>query len=328
MAKKEKKAKPEKEKESPKSVLPMTIEFGWLEVDSGKDARAYARGIIQQRFVAHEESWYSVLPFHGGFLWEVHQGGDGKGYIKSAAKALEEDPGGEHWFKSGDRAYRVAMLDGKPFPHLLPDGEKSVEVFNSGLEPLERNHSLTPYVRKGTGWLVSGILMSGSAALFFIGSIVFYAFAYNPGPSVRATDLTELPHMKWPLVSGTGIEEIVQKLEMKNGKDWSVDKRDHKVDGLDWLRKQRAALEQANRERAMHEDEARKAEEAAVDAAEGAEVQETIDGPNDQEVPTEQDGATSEPSVIDAIPVATPEQTAPEQTTPENSDQPSTGETE
>lgn len=306
-----KKGKPEKTAKSAKSVQPMSVQLGWLEADSAKDARAYARGIIQQRFKAHEESWYAILPFHGGFLWEAHQGGDGKGYIKSAAKALEDDPGGEHWFKTGDRAYRVIMQDGKPFPHLLPP-EKSVEILNSGTEALARSHSMTPYVRKGTGWLVTGILMSGSAALFFVGSIAFYAFAYNPGPSVRATDIGSLPHTKWPMVANVGIEEIVQKLQLKNGKDWSVDRRAHKVEGLDKLRQQRADLERANRERdALAEAEANAAAAAANEADE-VELKKTIDAAKAKAAGETTPAAEAAPAATsDAIPVATPVQTVP-----------------
>lgn len=307
---KEKKAKPPKPEKKSKSVQPMSVQLGWLEADSAKDARAYARGIIQQRFKAHEESWYAVLPFHGGFLWEAHQGGDGKGYIKSAAKALEDDPGGEHWFKTGDRAYRVVMQDGKPFPHLLPP-EKSVEILNSGSESLGRSHSLTPYVRKGTGWMVSGIVMSGTAALFFIGSIAFYAFAYNPGPSVRATDISALPHSKWPMVANTGIEEIVQKLQLKNGKDWSVDKRAHTVEGLDKLRQQRADLERANRERDALAESAANAAAAVADQADEAELKKTIDAAK-----AKKDAETAPAAGNDAIPVGTPVQTVPAPSTP------------
>jgi hypothetical protein len=304
---KDKKAKPIKTGKRAKSIQPMSVQLGWLEAESAKDARAYARGIIQQRFKAHEESWYAILPFHGGFLWEAHQGGDGKGHIKAAAKALEDDPGGEHWFKTGDRAYRVVMQDGKPFPHLLPP-EKSVEILNSGTECLPRNDAMTPYIRKGTGWLVTGILMSGSAALFFVGSIAFYAFAYNPGPSVRAADIGSLPHTKWPMVANVGIEEIVQKLQMKNGNDWSVDRRSHKVDGLDKLRQQRADLERANRERDALANAEANAATAAAAVADEEELKKTIEDAKLKNADEAEGVTTSGP---DVIPVATPSQTVP-----------------
>ena len=313
MARRERSPRRERASRGTRSTQPISVLMGWLEADSAKDARSYARGVVQQRFRAHEESWFAVLPFHGGFLWEAHEGGDGKGFIKSAAKALEEDPGGEHWFRAGDRAYRVVMQDGKPFPHLLPV-DRSAEIINGGTDQLERGFGMSPYVRKGTGWLVTGTAMSASAVLFFAGSIVFYAFAYNPGPSVRATDLAALPHMKWPLVSGIGIEEIVQRLQMKNGRDWSVDRRSHKVEGLDKLRRQRADLERANRERAAIEESDRKASEAAADLVDEENLKRTIEAA--KSAPGQQ-GSGDEPSVpaatdvpaadnAAAIPVATP----------------------
>jgi hypothetical protein len=294
---------------------PVTVAMGWLETDSPKDARAYARGYVQQRFMAHEESWFSVLRFQGGFLWEAHQGGDGRGYIKSAAKALENDPGGEFWFKSGDRAYRVVMQDGKPFPHLLP-ADKSVALLNSGTEPLDRNHPMLPYVKKGTGWLASGIVMSSAASAFFIGSLVFYGLAYNPGPSVRATDIASLPHMKWHMVSTVGIEEIVQKLQMRNGGEWSVDKRAHTVEGLDKLRKQRADLERANREREIIEDLAKQEAAKAGDAQADAELKRTLDAALNPDAQTPEGQVGEQPAVTPAaegsgIPVAAPVQTLP-----------------
>nr|WP_250808042.1 hypothetical protein [Neorhizobium tomejilense] len=307
-AKKEKKPKAEKPKKAGRSEAPVTVAIGWLETDSPKDARAYARGYVQQRFMAHEESWYSILRFHGGFLWEAHQGGDGKGYIKSAAKALENDPGGEHWFRSGDRAYRIIMQDGKPFPHQMP-ADKSVVLLNSGTAQLDRNHSMVPYTKKGTGWLASGIVLASSATLFFAGSLVFYGLAYNPGPSVRATDLASLPHMKWHMVSNVGVEEIVQKLQLQNREQWSVDKRAHQVEGLDKLRKQRADLERANREREIMEDMAKQEAFKAAEAADEAQLKKTLD---DAVKPAETEGA-GQPAVGQngGIPVGVPVQTTP-----------------
>ncbi len=288
-------AKDGKTAKSKASIAPMSVQMGWIEAENAKDVRAYARGIVQQRFVAQEESWFGIKRFRNGFLWEAHQGGDGKGYINAAAAALDRDPEGQHWFQTGDRAYRIIMQDGKPFPHLLPS-EKSVELLNSGSSQLERGYSLTPFSRKGTGWLATGAVLSSASVLFFLGSLVFYGLSYNPGPSVRATDLTALPHMKWPLVSSVGIEEIVQKLQMRGG-NWSVDKRSHQVEGLDKLRKQRAELERANRERDDREDQAKKEAAVATDAAEEAELMKTL-----------QDATAPETASDVAIPVGVPQQ--------------------
>jgi hypothetical protein len=225
---------------------PMGILFGWLPTDSAKDARAYAKNIILQRFVAHDESWYGILKFQNGYLWEAHHGGVGKGFLKAAAKALNDDPGGKHWFQAGEKVYRIEMQDGKPFPHLHPL-DKSVEVLNSGETPIEATSQLMAFKSKGTGVLVSGCVAAGLAAIYFVGAISFYAIAYNPGPSVRNVDPTVMPHAQWSRVKPTKLEEIVSKLEFEN-KTWKVDVRKHTIEGLEKLRQLRAALEQLNRD--------------------------------------------------------------------------------
>lgn len=226
-------------------IPPMNVEFGWGEFANLKDARLYARGVIEKRFTSYDASWYSVEPFHGGYFWEAHEGGAGKCFLKSAIKALEADPGGEHWFQVGDRAMMIVMQDGRPFPHLLPTS-KSIPVFNSGVRPLSPGGRMTPFRTKGTGWLIAGAIMAGIGALLFLGSIGFYLAAYNPGPSVRAVDTPMMPHMQWSKVEDTDLEEIVEKLELVDGERWEVKRRAHVIEGLDRIRAMRAEIERAN----------------------------------------------------------------------------------
>jgi hypothetical protein len=268
--------KPKKERRS-FPTEPMRVLVDWLQADSPKDARAYVRGVVQKQFQAHEESWYSVVPFQGGFLWECHEGGDGKGYSKSIIKALTENPGGEYWFPAGDRAYEIKMQDALPAAFLLPDG-RSVEFYNNREDnpPLERNASMTRFLSKGTGWLATGIAMSSVAAVFFIGSIAFYAVAYNPGPSVRAVEVATMPHMQWPKVAGTSIEEVVGSLSLK-GNDWKVVKRTHHIPNLDNLRNLRSKIERFNRDADTAQDALKKAADEAADKADQEALMKTIE---------------------------------------------------
>lgn len=228
-----------------KILNPVNVQFGWIQIEDRKSARDYVKGVVNDRFMSHETCWYAIYPYLGGFFWEAHESGGGRGYVKSAVEALENDPGGSHWFPVNDRAYMVVMQDGKPFPHLLPS-EKSVEIFNSGTQPLSAGFKMTPMVRKGTGWLVAGAAMATMSSVMFIGSVAFYAIAHDPGPSTRAVDFQSLPHMQWKLVQNTKLEEIVGKLELKDGKDWNVSKRPFKIPDLEKLRELRMMIEKEN----------------------------------------------------------------------------------
>lgn len=244
-------------------IKPVTVEFGWNEFGDKKDALAYARGIVANGFHAHEECWVAVHKCFGGYLWEAHEGGSGKSHVKSAAKALEEDPSGSHWFSVGDRAYMIVMQDGKPFPHLLPLN-MSVEIMNSKTPELIADVSMYRYLNRGQGWLVTGLAMAAMSSVFFLGSVGFYAFAYNPGPMVRSINVSNLPHSQYSRqLSSIGIEEIVEKLELKDGNSWGVSTRVHKVEGLDEIRKQRRAIERDTLQLDKRREDARKARDKA-----------------------------------------------------------------
>jgi len=231
-------------------LRPMNAMMGWTEgVESKNDAIELAKGFITRRFTALEASWYAVAPFMGGYLWEVHEGGPGKGYIGAAIEALSQNPSSKFWFPSADRAFQIMMRDGKPFGILLSKSE-SLPVINSDQPPLAMITKMQPAVRKGTGVFMTGAAMAGVGAIFLISSMAFYAVSANPGPSVRAVDFSSMPHAQWGQVQGTGVEEIVSKIEMKDGK-WSVERRPHVVPGLRELRDEGAKAVQKARESIM-----------------------------------------------------------------------------
>jgi len=226
---------------------PMNAMMGWYEgAETKKDAVEYAKGFIQRRYTAQEASWYAVAPFMGGWLWEVHEGGPGRGYIGAAIDALTQNPDGKFWFPSADRAFQVMMRDGKPFGILLSKNE-SLPVMNSGQPSLIAATKMMPAVKKGTGVFLTGAALLGSAATFLVASMAFYAVSANPGPGLKAVDFSAMPHAQWPLVIDTHVEEIVSKLEMNGGK-WNVEKRPHVIDGLKELREEGQKIMQRARD--------------------------------------------------------------------------------
>lgn len=218
-----------------KTLLPMKAVMGWNDgVGSTKDANEIAKGYAARRFNALESSWYAVAPFMGGYLWEAHEGGQGKGYLDAAIKAFGDNPVGQFWFPCGDRVFQIMMRDGKPFGILLSKKD-SDEVLASGQAPIVPSTKMKPVVRRGTAVLALGASMMAASTVFFLGSLIFYAVAANPGPSVAKVDQAQMPHSQWAQASSTTVEEIVSKLEF--AKDaWAVEKRHHEIPGLNELR--------------------------------------------------------------------------------------------
>lgn len=236
-------------REMTENHLPIEALIGWIpRVEMESDAVEFAKGQIDKHFSTREISWYAVAPFDTGYLFEIHHGGRGKGYLKSVIENLRADPNGEYWFPSGNKAVKVVMQDGEPLPLLLPEDD-SKRLVLSGHPALAATQNLKPAVTKGQGIFNFGAAMASTAVVCFLGSLVFYAVAANPGPSVRAVDFSALPHAQWGMASNVTVEEIISKIEMKNGK-WTVDKRRNIIADIDDLRAKGRNIDAKNRQQA------------------------------------------------------------------------------
>lgn len=227
---------------------PISVLMDYLRgVESEKDAIAYARSQIDATFDAKDISFFAVAPFGTGYLWEIHMGGDGHGWIKSVVDNLKSDPEGEFWFPAGGgKIVTARMQDGEPLVMVMTEDD-SKRIVQSGQPSLPATAKMKPAVRKGEGLFAFGAAMAGSGFAFLVGSGVFYAMCANPGPSLPPVDVAALPHSQWSLVQSTSVEEIVSKLEMKGGK-WAVEKRRNVVDGLDDLRAKGRTIDARNRQ--------------------------------------------------------------------------------
>lgn len=217
--------------------LPMQVDVGWIsQVEARRDAIDKAKGHIDSRFSAKEASWYRVLPFMGGYLWEAHEGGPGKSYLDSIVNELTRNPNGEYWIPSGEkRVVRIAMRDGKPTA-LMPNEVESLKIRNSGQAPLIAKGSMKPFARKGTEMLVFGGVMAGSGVIYMLASAAFFLSVWQPGPMVRPVKLIELPHSQWDKVQNTNPETIVSKMEFTGGR-WGVVTRNNVIPALEQERK-------------------------------------------------------------------------------------------
>jgi hypothetical protein len=212
------------------SNVPLRILVGWAEGVSKNDAADIAKGFIQRRFDAVDASWYVTAAFMGGFFWEVHEGGKGSSYMPAIIEALTNDPGGQHWFPSGDRIFQVMMRDGKPFGVLLQKSETN-KIFDSGSLPLRASGKMKRAVFKGTSVLYAGGGLFGSSVLFFLATAALYFFVATPEPAIKDVNLSKLPASQWEKLTAIKPTEVVSRLEFEAG-DWKVEKRPFEIRGL------------------------------------------------------------------------------------------------
>lgn len=234
-------------------ALPINAHMGWQDgLDTKQDAIDLAKGYINRRFNAVESSWYSVAPLLEGYLWEVHEGGPGKGYIDGIMDALAENPGAVIWFPSGTKVFQFMMRDGKPFGVLLPQ-EESDRVKAGDTPPIFPKTKMKRAVNKGTGVLVAGATLFGASMAVLVASLVFYAFIGVAPATYKDVNLAKLPHAQWRLVQNVTATEIISKLEMKDGK-WASERRAHKIPDFEKLDKEAAARAAADEKKLAEKD--------------------------------------------------------------------------
>jgi hypothetical protein len=70
---------------------PLLVIVGSISDCSYKDALSYARGLAQQQVLAGETSWIRVVPDpeNGRFLYEIHDGGEGRALLPRIKRELE-----------------------------------------------------------------------------------------------------------------------------------------------------------------------------------------------------------------------------------------------
>ncbi|WP_327211079.1 hypothetical protein [Rhizobium leguminosarum] len=230
------------------TLTPISVLMDYLRgVESEKDAIAYARSQIDTTFDAKDISFFAVAPFGTGYLWEIHMGGDGHGWIKAVVDNLKSDPEGEFWFPAGGgKIITARMQDGEPLVMVMTEDD-SKRIILSGQPALPASAKMKPAVKKGEALFAFGVAMAATSFSFLVGAAVFYGVCANPGATLPPVDVATLPHSQWSLVQSTTVEEVVSKLEMKSGK-WSVEKRRNIIDDLDDLRAKGRTIDARNRQ--------------------------------------------------------------------------------
>lgn len=194
---------------------PIKAALGWLEGGSRRDSVDFAKGYATKHFDAPAICWHAVMPFMGGWLWEVQEGGPGRSFLPSVAKALAEGVE-QSWFRVGTRAYSISMRDGRPFCVLLPAAESKV-LIDGDVGKLVAKGQMTHVINRGTGMLVFGSTIFVTGLIFLSAATGFYTLRQQFVPSERVVDATLLPHRQWSRVQSIPTNLYVETMKLEAG---------------------------------------------------------------------------------------------------------------
>ncbi|MCE6959713.1 hypothetical protein LAZ40_11850 [Cereibacter sphaeroides] len=213
-----------------RGMPPIQVLIGWLGDTSLKDVLEHARGFAADHLETLETAWFLALPFRGGYIFEVHEGGSGMGYLPDVVEELTRDPEQVVWIPSGtalNRVLTVRITEERVYSSILTESESAM-VRASGQEPLERAGRMTPLVPKGVKVLALG------ASLAAIGTVTLLVAAVHSGlvgqqplPS-RPFNGKVLPHSQIVQLAGNiHNDRWVSRIVFEDGQ-WRADFEDVK----------------------------------------------------------------------------------------------------
>jgi hypothetical protein len=207
---------------------PLTVILGFSLTGSARDAEGVAKSYISKNF-AVDISWYAVAPFSGGYLHEVHQGGNGISYLPEVLEVLNANTtAGITRIPSGNRVMEVSMRDGRPVPLLLSESDSRQYLAHPENFPLPSG-KMKEAVKSGLMWVYAGVvgMIVGSVLLF--GSIGYYFMSTSNEILSKQTPPEQMPHRQWETVRRIRADQYVSRLKYENNR-WSVDFSDSPPD--------------------------------------------------------------------------------------------------
>lgn len=194
---------------------PINMHVGFLEGASSGDAADYCRGFISKHFTSPKNSGFFLKSSDGGVYYEVQEGGDGKAYLPSILKYLEEE-GSEVVVKLATRYLKVKVDENSFNCYLMPESYKL-----DSTDGIKTSSSLVPYTGDARGMLIFGgaVIISGLLALSTAHIITRAAEVVEP---VKAqTDIFKDMLQKVNQTSQIASNQYVDKLFYQNGR-WDL----------------------------------------------------------------------------------------------------------
>lgn len=189
---------------------PNKIVIDFLDgVTSRVDAVSYARGFISSHFDVPEQSGFYVMPYKGGYAFEVHEGGSRRAFLPSILRMIEESPNATVSIRSGSRVLQVSKGARDSFNAVLLPEELSSYLENV-IEPDGSSSPLVAYQIDNIVWLFWGLITLGFGVLVLLLSLGIYFLSPKPPKPVESitTPIEALPIAQW--------QQMLKKLDGTN----------------------------------------------------------------------------------------------------------------
>lgn len=214
----------EKKIEEERVQYPLDIQLEFVNIKKEKELKEYLIGIADKSFRSPKVSKFYAIKYDSGYIYELQEGGSGKGYLTEILKRLEKNEDVVLLLDSG-RKVRIIKDGIKIKTITLTEDDKSIV---SNIEPKDK---LTDLFLPGTTFLFTSLsitligLISITLAMFFKyvllneSELIIYPLNQEKSPYIASLD--KQMEVK-PL-------EKIEKMEYTDKKGWKYSKKVQEV---------------------------------------------------------------------------------------------------
>lgn len=216
------KFKPRREDASRPVALPIRVVMGYLPEVTERDAREYAMGMAEKHFAQMGLVHFAAYAYDSGFVYEVHEGGDGRAYAPAIIDYFKSQgpyrPGEnvKVHIRTGSRMVEVLRLRDGLACVILPEQSEVEET--PWLRPTK---TMSPGLHRRTGFFYAGVTILGSGLLaVLVSGMVFRLQPYEepPAPKVEIIKARDLPRSQWPTLENLPAGTYVRALRFQGGR--------------------------------------------------------------------------------------------------------------
>lgn len=210
---------------------PISIIMGKLDGVSRKDAKEYCQNIIEKYVENPDAAFYRIKKHNDDYLYEIHEGGEGKSYLESLLEHIEVSEEPCEVIMSSATGYLKVVSDGGFLTfHLLPNNQDLTPT--PGIEPKK---AMTPNLSTGKHFLVIGL----STLVMSLGAVVAASSLHLMNFSEEVVKQNNPAHFDLHRVIGEmetlrqkNPDKYIKKMSFESG-SWTIETGDVEVNYID-----------------------------------------------------------------------------------------------
>lgn len=210
-----------------KFSLPKQVMIGFYANIKKSDLKSYLRAKASNHMLP-DNTYFGIRKYQNGYLWELHEGGSGRGVLSSLVEKLETDD--FVIIETSDRNVKVLK---KSVGEGISSFALNSDDIISPTEGIEFKDKLTPVKTTGFGFFVISSIYAGLGVFSAVGLLIFkYGLFHQPEPLKFVNENKELPVFQIDQVHSVLIDpnSYLYQLTYKKDVGWYMDKKEETVE--------------------------------------------------------------------------------------------------